>query len=230
MQNNKSKVKIIIFDWDDVFTLGSTTGYFRCYHKTLRDLGVKLNKQEEYRRIMSKWGKTHREELKALLVERPELLDNACEIYESKLFGDVFVDSLKIISNCTKFLNKLKNKYIIYIVTGVHPKILKERIIPKFKVPNVFKQIISTYDIKDAAKQKPHPYIVYEILKKEKAVRDEAVVVGDSKSDVMMAQAAGVRPIVVLTGHLDRKHAKELGVKDIIKNVTHLQEVLKKIK
>ena len=60
------KIKLLIFDWDDVFTLGSKEGYFACYHETLIGLGVNLNAKEERKRILKKWGQPHQEELDVL--------------------------------------------------------------------------------------------------------------------------------------------------------------------
>jgi phosphoglycolate phosphatase-like HAD superfamily hydrolase len=42
-----------------------------------------------------------------------------------------------------------------------------------------------------------------------------------------MARAANVTPIVVLTGHLNKKEAKDLKVKHIIENVTNIENILK---
>jgi len=56
---------------------------------------------------------------------------------------------------------------------------------------------------------------------------DQTLFVGDAKSDVLMARQAKVEPVAVLTGHLDRKEAQDLGVKYIIENVTCLPEVFK---
>ena len=219
-------IKLIVFDWDDVFTLGSKEGYFKCYHETLVELGVHLEPEEEKKRILAKWGKPHREELRELLKEHAELLDKSCEIYESKLFGNTFIDSLGIIPGTIKLVEKLSKKYILCVATGVNPEILKDKVIPKFNFPNVFKQIISSYDIGDVEKQKPHPYMVEQILKTQKVKPHEAVLVGDAKGDVTMARDAGLLPIVVLSGHLSKREAEELKVKYIIKDVTHLEHVL----
>ena len=66
-------IKLIIFDWDDVFTLGSKEGYFACYHKAINGVGVHLSPEEEHKRILAKWSRTFREELKELLKEHPEI-------------------------------------------------------------------------------------------------------------------------------------------------------------
>lgn len=220
------KVKLVIFDWDDVFTRGSTEGYFKCYHQTLTELGVELDAEEEKKRIFAKWGQPHREELRELLKEHPELLDDACKIYEGHLFGNTFVDSLSIIPGAKELISTLHANYILTVATGLNPTILHERVIPKFEIPDVFSQIVSAYDIDDPGKTKPHPHMAEHILKTQKILPDEAVLVGDAKNDVLMAQAAHIIPIVVLSGHLNKSEAETLGVKYIIPDVTHLKEVL----
>ena len=33
-------IKLLIFDWDDVITLGSKEGYYQCYRKTIKEFGI----------------------------------------------------------------------------------------------------------------------------------------------------------------------------------------------
>ena len=221
-----SEIKLIIFDWDDVFTLGSKDGYFKCYHETLEELEVHLSPEEEKKRILTKWGQPHREELRELLKEKSELLDQACVIYEKKLFGNTFTDCLSLVPGVIELLNRLNQKYILAVATGLNSTIMKERVIPKFKVPNVFSQIISTYDIEDPKNHKPSPYIANEILKKHGVLPGEALLVGDAENDVLMAQSANIIPVVVLTGHLIKTEAEQLNVKYIINDVTQIEKVL----
>jgi len=44
-----------------------------------------------------------------------------------------------------------------------------------------------------------------------------------------MARSAGVTPIVVLTGHLDREEARELGMEHIVEDVTLVEGELAKL-
>ena len=222
-------LKLIIFDWDDVITLGSTDGYFKCYHDTLVELGVRLGPEEEHKRILAKWSMPHREELRELLKETPELLDSACTIYEKKLFGDTFVNELRVAEGTTALLQKLHTTYALCVATGMNPKLLKNVVMPKFIIPNVFSQIISTYDIADTDKHKPHPHMVEEILKAHAVQPEQALFIGDAKTDVIMAQRAHVTPVVVLTGHLTKSDAEKLNVKFIIKNITDLPAVLSEL-
>jgi phosphoglycolate phosphatase-like HAD superfamily hydrolase len=222
-------IKLIIFDWDDVFTLGSKEGYVGCLHQTLVRLGIHVDPEEEHQRILAAWSKPHREELRSLLKEHPELLDRACDIYEDLFFGGEFVKNLTLVEGSRELLERLHKKYILAVATGAHPKVLKEEVFTKFNIPNVFAQIMFTYEIDDAEHHKPHPYMVNTILQDQNDKSGEAVFVGDAGNDVAMAQSAHVKPIVVLTGHLNRKQAEELGVKYIIDDVSKLEDVLKEL-
>lgn len=219
-------IKLIIFDWDDVFSQGSTTGYYKCYHEAIAGVGIELDPEIERQRIAAKWGSGHREEIAELLQEHPELVDKASELYEEHLFGNTFVDCLSVLPGSTGSLDRLAQKYKLALATGVHPKVLKERVMPKFNIPNVFSEIITAYDLDDASKAKPHPHIAQEIMRRENVTPEETVMVGDAKNDVMMARNAGIEPIVVLTGHLSTLEAEELAVKHIIQDVTKLEAVL----
>ena len=220
-------IRSIIFDWDDVITLGSKDGYFKCYHLALIGVGVELPPAEEEKRILAKWSKAPREELKELLKENLHLLDKACDIYEGELLGDTFVDCLSIVDGVPELFSRLSKKdYMLSVATGMNPAILKERVMPKYNIPQVFTHMISAYDIEDPKMQKPHPYSINYILERQGIRPEDAVMVGDARGDVLMARAAGVIPVVVLTGHLSREEAEELDVEYIIPDVTKIEDVL----
>lgn len=222
-------IKLIIFDWDDVFTQGSIDGYYKCYHEALEGVGVALDPQEEDRRIRARWGAGHHVQLEYLLQEKPDLVDKAVEIYQKHLFGNTFVDCLTIIPGAQDFLSDLAKRYKLAVATGSHPKILKERLFPKFHIPDVFAQIMTIYDLDDPAHAKPHPFIANKIMKTQGIKPEETTLVGDAATDMQMAWSANIEPIAVLTGHLNRQQAAELGVKHIIENVLLLEPELEKI-
>ena len=219
-------LKLIIFDWDDVFTLGSKEGYIHCLHEAITRVGVTLDPEEEHARILATWSQPHDIELKNLLREYPDRVEEACRIYEEIFFGDAFVSSLTYVKGANELLNRLKINYTLAISTGAHPTVLQKRIMPKFKVPDVFTEIMFGYEIDDPEKNKPHPYMLETIMERTGCKPEESIFVGDAKNDVMMARNAGVEPIVVLTGHLSRQQAEELAVNHIIEDVTRLETVL----
>jgi phosphoglycolate phosphatase-like HAD superfamily hydrolase len=219
----------VLFDWDDVFTKGSIEGYYKCYREAVTGVGVALTPEEEIKRIKAKWGTSHLEELKELLQEHPELVDRAVEIYEEHLFGNTFVDCLTVIPGSQDFLADLAKRYKLAVATGAHPKILRERLMPKFNIPDVFTQIITAYDLDDPAHAKPHPFIPNKLIADAGVTQAETVFVGDAASDMRTAWNAGIEPVAVLTGHLNREQAEQLGVKHIIDKVTLLEPELEKI-
>lgn len=221
---NLLMVKLIVFDWDDVITLGAKEGYYQCYRETMKVFGIKFDEKELDKRIQRKWGQPYREELRELFFERPDLLDEATDVFSKKFWGNTFVDSLREVKGANHVIENLSNKYALAVATGNHPKMIKEKIIPRFKIPNVFVQIITSFDI-PINKTKPDPYML-EILMDKQAVKPvECVYVGDAENDVFMAQNAGVEPIVVLTGHLNQEKAANLGVKRIIPDITDLAQM-----
>lgn len=219
-------LKLIIFDWDDVFTLGSTQGYRKCYHEAAVGVGIHLDTKVEKERIDSKWGSSHVDEIKALLVDNPELVEKACALYEEHLFGNTFVDCLSVVKGSLELLERLKGKYALALATGVHPKLLREAIMPRFNIPDVFAQIITSYDLDDSSLAKPHPLSAQKIMEEQNVGADETVMVGDAANDMKMADAAGINRIAVLTGHLNREQAEELGVIHIVENVTRIESIL----
>lgn len=220
-------VNLIIFDWDDVFTLGSTDGYKKCYHEAVVGVGMHLSPEEELKRINAKWGSSHVSELAELVKDKPELLDRAVEVYEKHLFGNSFVDCLSIVPGSAEFLSKLSLKYKLALATGVHPKLLRERVMPKFGInPAWFVQIITAYELDDPSHAKPHAYSGLKIMETQNVNPENTIMVGDARNDVLMARGANIEPVVVLTGHLNTAQAKELGVTHIIDDVTQLEKVL----
>lgn len=221
-------IELIILDWDDVLTSGSIKGYYKCYHEAVAGVGIQLAVDEEEKRIKAKWGTNHRTQLKELLRENPELVDKAVDIYEQHLFGNTFVDCLTVTPGVQASLTDLAKRYKLAVATGAHPRILRERLMPRFGIPDVFTHIISVYDLDDPAYGKPHPYMPNKIMEAENVMPEETVLVGDAAGDMQMAWNAGIEPIAVLTGLLSREQAEELGVKHIIENVTLLESELKK--
>ncbi|HSA83917.1 MAG TPA: HAD family hydrolase [Patescibacteria group bacterium] len=219
-------IKLIIFDWDDTFTLGSTDGYLACYHEALTSVGITLSPEEEKARVLPTWGTGHVKGIEALLREYPELVPDAVKKWEDSVYGDVFVNQLQLVKGSVALLNRLAKQYMLAIATGGDIRIVRERAFPKFQIPDVFAQVTSTYELADPLKGKPHPYMLELIMKTQNIKPEETIMVGDAKNDVLMAQNAGIETVVVLTGHLSRKEAEELGVKHIIDDVTKLETVL----
>ncbi len=218
-------IKLIIFDWDDVFTIGSKEGYFACYRKALDVVGVTLPEKEFRNRIVQLWGQSARREMENLLREHPQLVDKAIEVYINALLGETFTHEITLLPGSIDLLLRLQKKYILALATGIDPHNLK-KIITKFSVPDVFSEIIFSSDLTDPMNAKPNGFMVEQILKRTHVNATEAVMVGDAANDMLMGKNGGVLLVAVLSGHLTRREAEELGVHHIIEDVTKLEIVL----
>lgn len=221
-------IKLLIFDWDDVITLGGKEGYFACYHAALVAVGVHLSPEEEHTRIMAKWSKPVVEELKELLKEHPERVTKAHEAYKKEK-DRIFLKNLRILQGTNKILTQLRKRYTLAVATGNTEQMIRDKIIPHFRIPSVFSYILSSHDVHDVDKTKPHPYMLEFLMQRTNMLPHETVYVGDAATDLTMAQNAGVTPVIVLTGHLSKKEAQDLGATWIIADITHLPDALSKI-
>ena len=223
---NRLNPQLIIFDWDDVITLGAKKGYFACYEFALDNVGVTLPENIKTERILRKWGTNHHEELAELLQEHPERLKQAANAFEEGFFGDVFVDSLHIVEGTIQLLERLAKTYKLAVATGNHPALLGDRIVPRFGIPPVFEIILSGYELPDSSKSKPDPYMLNTIMARLGVQSSETIYVGDAENDVLMARNADVEPVVVLTGHLSQAQALDLDVDYIIPTIVSIEAVL----
>ncbi len=218
-------IKLIIFDWDDVIIFGAKEGYYNCYKKTLKELAIVLDEKEIDKRIENTWGNIDRI-LSELLKENSNLIEKAGKVfYDKEFYGDTFVDSLKEMQGVNELLIRLKEKYKLAVASANKLDMIKDKIMPKFNIPNVFDQIVTAGDA-PAGKSKPDPYMLQLILKTQGVSNKETIFIGDAMNDVLMAKNAGVEPVVVLTGVLSKTQAEALGVKHILSDVTKIEEIL----
>lgn len=219
-------IKLIIFDVDGVI-IDAHPAYFACYHQALQSVGVTLDQEVEKRIIIQKWGKGYEVQLRALLKEYPQFLPKAIENYLAYRHSDKFSSEVSLIKGVHESLEALSKKYILAAATGLRRRYLDEYI--KRYHLNYFKRTMTLDDIDEEDNYKPSPYMLFEYMKFFGVTKDEVVYVGDAENDVLMAKGAEVTPIVVLTGHLDKEEAKELGVKHIIPDITYLGKLLNEI-
>jgi phosphoglycolate phosphatase-like HAD superfamily hydrolase len=219
-------VELIIFDWDDVFTTGSIEGYYRCCQKALEAVGVAVGPIQDAR-LKETWAESHQAQLAHTLQEHPDLVPDAIRVYEDHWFGDTFVDCLEVVPGAQDFLTAIATRYTLAIASGAHPDVLVNRVFPKFHIPDVFAQVATIYDV-GLGHAKPDPYMAYEIMENQGVPPQRTVFVGDAPSDMEMAWRAGIKPIAVLTGHLNRQQAEDLGVEHIVDDVTLIEPELEK--
>lgn len=222
-------IKLIIFDFDGVVIIGSNEGYITCYHKALEAVGVILDHDEERRRILARWGKGYKQQLAFLLEERPQLLEKAIAAYEYLYHNTTtFEAKIQLVPGAEETLERLSRSYTLAIASGMMRKSM-EQLLKKFSLKEYFTHVFTIDDVTDLTHMKPSPYMVQEIMKLTNNTPEEALCIGDAVGDMVMAKAAGVTPVAVLTGHLTREEAEKLGVKHIIADITKLEGIITKL-
>lgn len=216
-------IKLVVLDWDDCITRGSSEGYYACYEAAVADAGIQKDPDEIRARARELWGRPHREVIASIVGINNPLLDSISEYYEQCIFTDTFSASLGLVPGAKEKLEELKKTYQLAIATGMNSKLLREQMLPRFDMEDLFSNIVSSSDLSDSSRGKPHPDMLLKILEELGVLPEEAIMVGDAKGDVLMAQAANVRPVVVLTGQLTAEEAQLLGVESIIPDITYLK-------
>lgn len=228
MLYNVNMLKLIIFDWDDVFTLGSTNAYHACYITAAKEAGASTNPEIIKKVVNELWGRPHEFVIETYLGEEKHLLEEVNQYYSEYIQSEVFLNELSIIPGSVELLERLYKKYKLAVISGINP-ILLQKVFHKFSVPPVFEKITTSYDLVDRNRGKPYPDMMLQTLEYFGVVPNEAVHVGDASSDVKMALAVGVEPVVVLTGQLTKSEAVNLKVAHILNDVTKLEELLTKL-
>ncbi len=225
-------LKLLIFDWDDTITTGGGLDlYARCYEKALNSAGVMPPYDQVKALVFELWGRTHHEVLSSLLATfnaDPALIDQVMDNYNKSLVEEEFLSHITVIPWVNEALEELSHTYILCVASSGNPQVIKNHLIPRLAIPPVFAQIMTTNDLDGQGKGKPFPDLVLKILETQNIPREEALVIGDSKSDLAMAQAAGVSFIAVLTGQLTQDKANKLGIDTVLASTAELPAFLAK--
>lgn len=84
----------------------------------------------------------------------------------------------------------------------------------------------STIQAADMAPSKPHPGMLLQALAATGAAADDAVFIGDTSFDMLMAKAAGVTGIGVTWGYQTAEQLTEAGASRVVGTVKELQHYL----
>jgi phosphoglycolate phosphatase len=218
-------LKHIVFDCDGVLWSGTNEGYFRCYHAAALEAGIPLDFEVARQRILENWGLSMLQEVKHMLPDHPALVPQVVQNYRRLVHSDMFLSCASLIPGTVSALQSLAARYRLSAITGMNPKNL-DTLLARFHLRSFFRHVISTGDVSEPHKQKKTGYHLGSLLRQEGLKPNEALVVGDALVDVEMARQQQVPLVVVLTGHLDRQQAQELGVEHVLSSIADLPKWL----
>jgi phosphoglycolate phosphatase len=219
-------LKLIVLDWDDTIVKDSSDAYYHCYATAIEQNGISRNFEIVKDQVRKLWGRPHEVVIESIIGSEQPQLSDVIHSYEQLLSTDSFSNNLSLIEGAKEALLSLKDTYKLAIATGMSAVPLKERLIPHFGLEGIFSSIISSSQLPDPSRGKPHPDMLLKLLKEFDVDPSEAIVVGDATTDIFMAQAAGVLPILVLTGQLSREEGAALNLPYILPTIAELPELL----
>ncbi|MBI5530937.1 MAG: HAD-IA family hydrolase [Candidatus Doudnabacteria bacterium] len=199
-------IKAVIFDIDGVLM-----DSFEANYEFMTDIASRLNlKFISKREYKLNFAKPFREILKSAnsLSDVGEV-EKLIEKIRKKVSYPFRL--VKTYDQCEESLNSLNKKYKLALVTSRPVSGLKVYY-KHAKNEKLFKTAITLNDVKN---HKPHPESLLLAAKKLKIKPEEAIYVGDAKSDMLAAKAAGMKSIIfnkipVRGATANIKHFKQL--------------------
>ena len=189
-------MKLIVFDWDGTLA-DSVSKIFECKQFLAKKHNLPIPSEQTVKHALGKkfedamslcFPSLERHMLEKLGNEFHELMQT--EIYQAALFPDVrqVLDQLKVVG------------FKLAIATSKHTKEL-ETAISYHHLEGLFDIICCGIDYKN----KPDPAMLCHIMDYTGIALDEAVMIGDTTTDICFAKNAGVAVVAVTYG----AHAKE---------------------
>lgn len=181
---------VVLFDLDGVL-IDSFEPWFIAFNQTLDHFGLAKISKEKFRRKF--WGP----ELKINL-DRIGLDEDAVRYCQSQYIG--LIDKVKLYQNAKKILETVRRTYKTGLVTNT-PKEGVSKILSHFRLGSYFDGVVTGDDVSVA---KPNPEIVIKACGLLGVDPKDAILVGDTKSDVLAGRGAGCT-VVGLNVDADKK-------------------------
>ena len=212
-------IKAVLFDFDG--TLADTLPfYIKAYDAALRSVGFVLDGKEIAQKC---FGKSEFVICKGLGI--PEKTETFAQVYFSavkNLFkhAPLFDDTIEV-------LNFLKDRDIKIIVITFAYRWYIDQMMSQYKLDAYFDFIISTDDV---TSPKPHPEAVLKAIEKLQITLKETLVVGDSKSDILMGKAAGSKTVLFTRKEYDLFYSfdelKKTNPDFIVTNLSQIKKLV----
>ena len=132
-------------------------------------------------------------------------------------------DKTSVYNGVTELLNALKKGGLKIAVATNKVHIAVKPLMEKYFHDIRFDSMIGQ---REGIPVKPHPQIMYDILKETGCEPSETLHIGDTATDMQLAHNAGVTPVGVLWGYRPLEELQEAGAKHIIKQPADLLEII----
>ena len=217
----KIKKKLIIFDADGTIW-DSEKDVFLAFNHTLKNNGNKEITKEEFQKLA---GLDLEEMFKRVLTKDEETLANEYVKKYREYYIDEghYADETTLFENVKETLEKLKGQKFSMVIASGKPKRILDKMVEYFHL-NEFELVLGTGE--SHFKPKPDPEILNYIMHHLNVSKEEAVMIGDTKADVMASKNAGIDTIAVTYGYEKIDILRNVKPTYMIDNFKTLEEVM----
>jgi phosphoglycolate phosphatase len=185
-------IRAVVFDWDG--TLADTAEATYCaYLRTFAEFGIPYDRAEYERTYSPNWYRTF------LAVGLPQ---ERWPDADAKWLACFAEESVSLHTGTREFLDALEGRRIAraIVTSGGRERVTRELV--AHGIDGRFAHVVGGDEV---TQRKPHPEAMHLCLERLGVAAGEAVYVGDSPEDVLMARAAGVFAVAVAGGYPNRR-------------------------
>ena len=217
----KIKKKLIILDADGTIW-DSEKDVFLAFNHTLKNNENKEITKEEFQKLA---GLDLEEMFKPVLPKDKETLANESVKKYRKYYIDDghYTDETTLFENVKETLENLKEQGFCMGIASGKPKRILDKMVEYFQL-NEFEFVLGTGE--SHFKPKPDPEILNYIMNHLHVSKEETVMVGDTKADIMAGKNAAIDTIAVTYGYEKIDILKNANPTYLIDNLKTLEEIV----
>lgn len=215
------KKKLLIFDVDGT-VWDSEKDVFLSFNHTLKTLaGFEISK-EEFQKLA---GLPLGTMFENVLPEDKKNLSAEYEKAYKKYYIDEehFADATILFNGVKESIDKFKNEGFYMAVASSKPKRILDKMVAAFNLEG-FNYVLGTEE--SDFKHKPDPEIVNYIMDKLNVSKEDTVIIGDSKTDILTGKNANIDTIAVTYGYDKKENLINSNPTHIIDDFNKLQEII----
>ncbi len=215
------KKKLIIFDVDGTIW-DSEKDVFLAFNHTLKEnAGFEINKEEFQKLAGLSLGNMFE---RVLPDDKKQLSDRYEKKYKQYYIDEGhYTDATDLFENVKETVDYFKNKGFFMAVASSKPKRILDKMVKHFNLEG-FNYVLGTEE--SNFKHKPDPEIINYIIDNLNVSKEDSVIVGDSKSDILAGKNAGIDTIAVTYGYDKPENLVKLEPTYVIDEFSKLSEII----
>lgn len=215
------KKKLLIFDVDGT-VWDSERDVFLAFNHTLKvNAGFEISK-EEFQKLA---GLSLGTMFERVLPEEKKSLSGEYEKLYKKYYIDEghYTDATVLFENVKQTLDKFKDEGFYMAVASSKPKRILDKMVAYFNLEG-FNYVLGTEE--SNFKHKPDPELINYIMDQLNVSKEDAVIIGDSKSDILAGKNAGIDTVAVTYGYDKPENLIKLEPTHVIDKFDKLTDII----